>query len=216
LAQLGLASLRQTRYEPGENVLVIGLGVIGLSTVALARAMGARVAGIANASLRAELAIRVGAHGAFTSDSPDPQARLREVFEGSQADIVILTANPWSAYRLALESARDGGRVSLLGFPGRGEAPPDFNPLDPRWIYAKQLAVFGSGYSPRTDCPASELRFNVRRNLEYILSLLAAGSMDFSPLISHRIPAGRMREAYELARNRSKELVAATFEWQSR
>ncbi len=213
LAQLGLAALRQTRYQAGENVLVVGLGVIGLCTTGLARAMGARVAAVANAPIRAEQAMRAGAHGAFTSDTPDLHGRLREVFRGADADIVILTANPWSAYRLSLEAAGENGRVALLGFPGRGEPLPDFNPLDPRWIYKKQLAIYGSGYSPRTECRAGEIRFNLRRNLEFILSLIDAGSVDFQPLISHRIPAAQMRDAYELARNRSKQLVAAVFEW---
>ncbi|MBU0611605.1 MAG: hypothetical protein KKI08_27250, partial [Armatimonadetes bacterium] len=61
LTQLGLAALRQARYEAGENVAIIGLGVIGLATAGLARAMGAKVAAIANSGVRAEAALRVGA-----------------------------------------------------------------------------------------------------------------------------------------------------------
>ena len=65
-------------------------------------------------------------------------------------DLVVLTANPWSAFRLSVEMARAGGRISILGFPGRGEAPPDFNPLDPKWFYGKQLTLIGAGFAPRT------------------------------------------------------------------
>ena len=68
LTHLGLASLRQARYEPGENIAVVGLGVIGLCTVWLARAMGARVVGISNSTIRSELALQLGAHAALLAD----------------------------------------------------------------------------------------------------------------------------------------------------
>ena len=61
-----------------------------------------------------------------------------------------------------------GGRISILGFPGRGEPLPDFNPLDPKWFYGKQLTLIGAGFSPRIECQPADLRFNLRRNLEYL------------------------------------------------
>lgn len=203
LAQLGLAALRQVGYRAGENVAVIGLGVIGLCTVAIARALGAHVTAVANASPRAETAKRLGAHRAMLAG---------EKFE-PDFDIVVLTANQWDAYRQAVEMARTCGRVSVLGFPGRGQPAPDFNPLDPRWFYAKQLTLKGSGQSARVECAPHEVRFNLRRNLELILSLLASGDVSFAPVITHRLPAERMREAYELARAHDKGLMGAVFQW---
>lgn len=204
LAQLGMAALRQASYQAGEQVAVVGLGVIGLATVALARAMGARVAAIANSSLRLQAARAAGAHWAGLNDQEDLP---RDV------DLVVLTANTWPAYRLSVEIARYAGRVSILGFPGRAQPAPDFNPLDPAWFYGKQLALFGAGFSPRVECRPGEIRFNLRRNLEYILDLMSRGDLNLEPLISHRLPWHRMREAYELAAAHSKELAAAVFDW---
>ena len=203
LAQLGLAAMRQASYQAGENVAVIGLGVIGLCTVAVARALGAQVTAVANSPLRAEAAKQMGAH----------HAMLAGVDVRPESDIVILTANQWDAYRQSVEMARICGRVCVLGFPGRGQPPPDFNPLDPRWFYAKQLTLIGAGHSARVECAPHELRFNLRRNLELILSLLKSGDVSFAPVITHRLPAERMREAYELARAHDKGLMAAVFEW---
>jgi threonine dehydrogenase-like Zn-dependent dehydrogenase len=213
LTHLGLAALRQALYQTGENVAVIGLGVIGLCCTALAKAMGARVAAIANSDLRLDLARRIGADLACKSDDPGLAARLGESFGETGIDIIILTANSWNAYRQSLEIVRLGGRICLLGFPGRDQRPPEFNPLDPQWVYAKQLAIFGSGYAPQTDCSPADLRFNTRRNLQYILDLMASGILALGPIISHRLPAARMHEAYELAANHSKELVSAIFKW---
>ena len=206
LTQLGMAALRQAQYEAGESVAVVGLGVIGLGTVGVARAMGARVTAIANSPLRAEAARSLGAHCVYLPGEPDPPRDI---------DLVVLTANPWRAYRLSVEMARYRGRVAVLGFPGREEGAPDFNPLDPEWFYGKQLSLIGSGFAPRTDCAPGEVRFNLRRNLEYILALMANGELRLEPIITHRLPAARMREAYELAHAHSKELMAAVFDWRN-
>ena len=207
LAQLGMAAMRQARYESGESVAVVGLGVIGLGTVAIARAMGAVVTAAANSSFRGDVANRVGAHTVhIAGHGPAP----------SEVDLAVLTANPWSAFRLCVDMVRYGGRLSILGFPGRGEPAPDFNPLDPKWFYGKQLTLIGAGFSPRVDCRPSEIRFNLRRTLEYIFSLMATGAVCLEPLISHRIPAENMVDAYELAKQHSKSLVAAVFDWRNR
>lgn len=191
LAQLGVAALQQVRFEPGERVAVVGLGVIGLCTCALARAMGAsEVIAVANSPLREQMALAAGAHRA--------EKLPKDV------DVVILTANPWAAFRDSVEMVRYGGRVSVLGFPGRGEPLPDFNPLDPKWFYGKQLTLAAAGFA------APEQR---KRNLEFILGSLASGVVSFDSIISHRLPAARMREAYELAREHDKSLVAAVFDW---
>lgn len=215
LAKLGLASLRQARYESGENVVVVGLGVIGLCTIWLARQMGAKVVGISNSSLRCEVATQLGAHLALLSEEKDLREKMTNVLGDVGADIVVLTANQWSAYQTSMEIVRFGGRVSILGFPGRAQPPPDFNPLDPRWIYAKQLALLGAGSASWVDCSPADIRFNMRRNVRYVLELMAHQSTPLAPVISHRLPASRMREAYELAREHSKSLVAAVFDWSS-
>lgn len=203
LAQLGLTALRQVSYQAGESVAVVGLGVIGLCTVAVARALGAQVTAVANAPSRAATAKQLGAHCVMLAGEPVQP----------ESDIVILTANQWDAYRQAVQMAGTCGRVSVLGFPGRGQPAPDFNPLDPRWFYAKQLTLVGAGQSARVECAAHELRFNLRRNLELILDLLKARDVSFAPVITHRLPAGRMGEAYELARTHDKALMGAVFEW---
>jgi threonine dehydrogenase-like Zn-dependent dehydrogenase len=94
LTHLGLSALRRVNYQPGEDVAVVGLGVIGLCTIAIARTIGARVTGVANDPKRVELARQLGAQAAYVSGSFNASA----VFEGRGADVVVLTANTWDAY----------------------------------------------------------------------------------------------------------------------
>lgn len=204
LTQLGVSALRRVHYEAGERVAVIGLGVIGLATVGIARAMGASVSAIGNSPRRAQIATAVGARQTYESSEDVPP---------ESADVVVLTANTWEAYRCAVSTARLGGRISVLGFPGRAQEPPSFNPLDMRWLYGKQLTIAGAGLTTSLECKPHEHSFNLRRNLEFVLSAMSAGSPNLEPLISHRLPFERMREAYELAASHSKQLVAAVFDW---
>src|SRR5206468_3300705 len=126
VTHVGLCALRQARYEPGERIAVIGLGIIGLCTVALARAMGAPVAALGNSPLRVDLAKRAGADVAVLVDDPHLPAALRDWSTDLGIDLVVNTANPWSAHRLATDIARENGRIAYIGFPGRNEPPPDF------------------------------------------------------------------------------------------
>lgn len=190
LAQLGLAALQKVSYQPGEYVGVVGLGVIGLCTVAVARALGAHVVAIGNAPERLRAAARCGAH-----DVTD----YRIV---GATDLMVLTANTWDAYRSAVEQVRDGGRVAVLGFPGRNQPAPPFNPVQPEWLYAKQLTIAGAGRSDQLD-----------RNLFMIMRLMEQGDLDLEPAISHVFPWRKMKDAYELAASRDKRFTAAVFDW---
>ena len=71
----------------------------------------------------------------------------------------------------------------------------------------------GAGHIPRVECAPYEIRFNLRRDLEYVFQLMASGSLRLGPLISHRVPASRMKEVYELASGHAKTLTAAVFDW---
>jgi len=212
LAQLGLASLRQAEYQPGESVTIVGLGIVGLCAVAVARALGAKTVGLANAPERLALAERVGAHAAVLSDAPDWKERVTAGC-GGESDLAILTANSWQAYKASVEIVRFGGRVCVLGFPGRYEPLPDFNPLDPRWLWRKRLTIYGAGFDLHRDCDPWDRRFTTRRNLAYLLDLMGNGALPVEPLITHRLPARRMQEAYELAASRVKTFVTAVFDW---
>lgn len=205
LTQLGVAGLRQAHYEAGEHVVVVGLGVIGLCTVAVATAMGARVTAIGNSELRNTLAASLGADVTLSPGAP----RIDDL----QAGIVVLTANPWGAFRDSISAAAYGGRISILGFPGRAQSPPDFNPLDASWLYAKQLTLMGSGFSPRAAAEPHEIRFNLQRNLEMIFDYMRMGRLPLERIVTHRFHWREMKSAYDLALARSKEMAAAVFEW---
>ena len=206
---------RKAWFTPGENVAVVGLGVLGLGAVALGPFFGARVVGLGNHPGRLGMATDMGAEAAWLSDDPDLEDRLDEFTGGAGIDLVILTANPWPAWRTACEVVRDNGRVSVVALPGRGEEPlDDFNPVGMEWFYNKGIALVAVSGRGGYLFPAAEGdRFDAVRTCEHTLSLMGRGLAP-SRLITHRLPYTRMAEAYEMIYRREKGMLGVIFQWQ--
>ncbi len=205
---------RKANFQPGENVAVVGLGVLGLGAVALGPLFGARVVGLGNSHIRNEMAQRMGAHAAYLSDDPELEAKLDEFTGGAGIDLAILTANPWPAYRTSVEIVRQNGRVSIVSLLGRGEQPLDFNPLAMKWFYLKGISLIAVNGSAGYLYPsATEERFSWDRASEHVLSLMADGKLEPKRLNTHRFHYTKMTEAYEMAYRREKSMLGVIFEW---
>ena len=225
LYHLGFQSLQRGHFVPGENVAIVGLGILGLAAVELASVQGARVLALGNAANRLEMARAVGAHQALPSDAPEIQSAIDELTHGAGIDLVILAANPWPAYRTAVEVVRPNGRVAVLSLPGRGEPPLDFNPLALEWFYGKALTLIAvAGVAPYAypaiQAPASGrpvestgARFSRARGCEYLLDLIQERRLQPARLVTHRLPYGRLGEAYEMALHREKSMIGVVFDW---
>ena len=114
LYSLSSLCYRKAQYQIGENVAIVGLGVLGLGAVALGPAFGAHVVALGNSPTRLEMAKKMGAHAALLSDDPQLSGKLDEFTGGAGIDLVIQTANPWPAHRTAMEVVRPGGRVAIV------------------------------------------------------------------------------------------------------
>ena len=211
---------RKSHFQPGENVAVVGLGVLGLGAVALGPLFGARVVGIGNSPIRLEMAERMGAHAAYMSDDPDLEAKLDAFTDGVGIDLVILTANPWPAYRTAMQIVRPNGRVSIVSLLGRGEPPLDFNPLAMEWFYNKGISIIAvaqpAGYlypNPAQDGGMTEDCFPRDRAAAHVLSLMADGRLEPKRLITHRFHYTEMAQAYEMTYRREKSMLGVIFNW---
>ena len=204
---------RKGNFQPGETVAVVGLGVLGLGAVGLGQPFGARIVGIGNSPIRLEMAERMGAHAAFLYNDPDLDAKLDEFTNGIGIDLVILTANPWPAFRTSLQIVRDNGRVSVVSLLGRGEPPLDFNPLPMELFYNKGISIIAVSGAPGYLYPTPETRFNNDRQGDYIVSLMADGLVEPKRLITHRYHYTEIVKAYEMAYHREKSMLGVTFDW---
>ena len=197
---IGLHGFRVSEAELGEVVVVLGLGLIGLLTVQIARAAGCRVIGIDLDPDRVALARTLGAEAATTTVQ-DPEALVRAHSEGRGADVVLITAGTSSnaPIELAGELARDRGRVVVVGAVGMDLPRPPF--------YDKELSFrisrsYGPGrYDPSyeeggIDYPIGHVRWTENRNLRSFLQLVSDGSVQIEPVLTVAHPIAEAPEAY--------------------
>jgi polar amino acid transport system substrate-binding protein len=211
----------KAHFKPGENVAVVGLGTLGLGAVAVGPLFGGRVVAIGNDAYRMDLARRMGAHATLLYNDPDLHAKLAAFTAGAGIDLVVLTANPWPAYRTAVEIVRPNGRVAIVSLLGRGEADLDFNPLSMQYFYTKGISLIavsgpaGYLYPNATRNPFwAEDRYSADREADHVLSLMADGRLEPKRLITHRFHYSEMAQAYEMAYRREKSLLGVVFNWQ--
>jgi 2-desacetyl-2-hydroxyethyl bacteriochlorophyllide A dehydrogenase len=102
------------KVQPGEVVLVLGIGGIGSNAVQIARHLGATVIAATRTPEKLALAGRLGATTLIRSGD-DLAERVREATDGQGPDVVVQCADSEVLDRLALELVRPGGRVIYVG-----------------------------------------------------------------------------------------------------
>lgn len=212
LYHLGFNALQQGDYRPGHHVAVVGMGTLGITTASLLVALGALPFLFTRQieSMKAIASLR--ASSIFHKDSFDV-AQVSELSGMPGVDLVINTSNAWSDLLLSLRLCRKGATLVCLGFPGRGEAAPEFNPLDSQYFYDKQLTLKHSGYTPDLEAPPIDIRFTKKRNMSYLASLIRRGLLDPNEILSLTLPWTELAGAYQSLCERSGGSYSALLEW---
>ena len=115
---VALAMVCKSRFRVGENVVVVGAGVIGLLGIQFLKMGGARSIAVLEPSPRKrDLALQFGADLAFdlTEESASLREKVAELSSGTGADIVYECAGAPDALRSSLDLVRSGGQVVLVG-----------------------------------------------------------------------------------------------------
>ncbi|MES2339684.1 MAG: zinc-binding dehydrogenase [Pseudomonadota bacterium] len=202
LFHLGYNAVLRGGVRAGHRVLVIGLGALGLTSVAMAAAAGAEVTALSDHAVPTAKALALGATRVVSRADALPEA-----------DVVIVTTNGWGDWTRALTSAARFGTIAVLGFPGRGQGAPDGNPLASEHFYVKQLRIEAVGLSPEADDARGFLRFNERDNLVWIARRIADGRLDAGQIVSGRYPGPEIGRAYDDLLARTGDPVTYLLDW---
>jgi predicted dehydrogenase/threonine dehydrogenase-like Zn-dependent dehydrogenase len=190
IGAIAVQGLRQSQVVFGENVVVIGAGLVGVLTVQLAKAAGCRVVAIDIDAGRVRRAVDMGANLGLVSEDGHTPAAVKE-FTQFGADVAVITAaTPSTApIELAARVLRDRGRIVVVGDVGLG--------VSRSAAYHKELSVtLSRSYGPGrydtqyeeggVDYPIGYVRWTEKRNMEAFLGLLASGAINVAPLIARR------------------------------
>lgn len=181
------AAMRAGNVNASDTVVVFGAGPIGLSCVAVAATMGARVLAAEPDKTRGELAVQLGAEEVLDPTSDGFVDQVGELTGGRGADVVLEASGQPAAMAATLEVAGFNGRLVNIGIDVGRSATAKLG-----LIQSKQLQIRGTIGSPGV-WPET-LRF------------LARTGLDLTPMITARYPLDRAPEAYAAARRTSENV----------
>ncbi|MFI9749698.1 zinc-dependent alcohol dehydrogenase family protein [Streptomyces collinus] len=185
-----LADIFPTAYEvgvlngkvrPGDTVVVVGAGPIGLAAIATARLFAPeRIVAVDLAASRLEAARRLGAD-AVADVREAPEQLIADLTEGLGADVVIEAVGVPESFELCTRVVRPGGHVANVGVHGK----PATLHLEDLWI--KNVTIT-TGLVDTHSTPT-------------LLRMASAGRLPTSQLVTHTFPLDRMEEAYDVFGN---------------
>lgn len=207
LGAIALHGFRLAELQIGERVAVIGLGLLGLMAVQIARSGGCRVLGIDINRDRVELSRKLGVE-AVSVEGAVEKGRVETGAKGFDAVIICAATASSNPVELAGEIARDRARVISVGAVGL-KIPRNL-------YYEKELTFlvsrsYGPGrYDPTyeeggQDYPIGYVRWTEGRNLSAFVDLLVDRRVDVDSLITHRFPIAKGIEAYDLITARTDD-----------
>lgn len=199
LYNLGLISLENFRINKRSGVSIIGLGVLGLAATEIAKVLGyKKICAFSNSAYKLALAKKMGADLAYPKNTGVEKI----------SSLVITTSNSWKDWKLALKIVKDNGFIAVLGFPGRKEPLPKFNPLEPMYFYFKHLTIASVG-SPHGKDPDRIIKNNCKK----ILKLMSSKKIMPEKLISGIYSYKEIEKAYERILSRDTKTATFILKW---
>jgi alcohol dehydrogenase len=194
IASTGFSGAESGGVKIGDSVVVFGQGPIGLCSTAGAKLMGASlIIGVDSNENRLEMARRMGANVVLNYKEVDVLAEVKRL-TGGGADMAIEALGEQITFENCLRSLRPGGTLSSLGvYSGKLQVP-----------YAAFAAGIGDYKIVTTLCPGGKER--MRR----LMSMVASGRFDPTPLITHRLRLAEITEGYRIFGEREENVLKVT------
>ncbi|MDR2390236.1 MAG: zinc-binding dehydrogenase [Planctomycetota bacterium] len=179
---------------PGGSVAIYGAGPIGLCLLGMVRNMGAdRIIAVGRGH-RLRLAQSLGADVCIDFEKEDPPARVREITDGRGADEVFECSGSPSGPADAVNSARKGGTVVLIGMYDEAKVKP----LPVLKIVNEQIRLVGSKANPNVS--------------DKVVRMLNKGIVGWQSIVTHRMPLEKYAEALDIFVNRRDNVVKMVIE----
>jgi polar amino acid transport system substrate-binding protein len=211
LGAIAMQGVRQADPKLGEQVAVIGLGLLGQLTCQLLKANGCKVMGIDITDNLIRLAKENGADETINRSHLDLKNILSNFTGGRGFDSVIITAASASndPIELSAEITRAKGKVVAVG------AVKLDVPRDPHF-YRKELDLrLSCSYGPGRydvnyeehghDYPYAYVRWTEQRNMEAFLQLLSQNKLNIKPLLTHTFGIADAEKAYRVVMGEIQE-----------
>lgn len=193
----GYAAAERGAIFPGENVVIVGPGPIGLMALqAAALRQPGSLTMLGTRPERLETAARLGATHTVNVRETDAYDAIMELTDGAGADVILLCGGGRDAWELAGRVVALYGRVVIEALP---DTPDTRWPVSVFDFTAKQMAYLGVNGFTAT-------------HFGTVLHLLHAGKIKAAPLITHRFALEDYAQALETTERRLEGAIKVLFQ----
>jgi predicted dehydrogenase/threonine dehydrogenase-like Zn-dependent dehydrogenase len=207
LGAIALHGFRLAEPQLGENVAVIGLGLLGLMTIQFAAAAGCNVLGIDLDPKRIKLAEGLGLK-AVTRPQAEAAAQAFTANRGFDSIIICADTSSNDPVELAGVIARDRAKVVATGAVGLNFPRKVYYEKEISFINSRSYGPgrYDSNYEESgNDYPIGYVRWTEGRNFQAVVEMMASDKLQVTSLISHRFPIEEGVKAYEVITGKKKE-----------
>ena len=175
---IGFHAVTRSHVSPGDKVLVLGAGAIGIFAMLSAKLKGASVWIADILPSRLEVAKQMGADGAILlTEVKDVETTARELTGNSGFDVVLEATGVPESFLNAMAASMYGGRIALIG---NGKREVSFNQS---LIIKKELTILGSRNSLDAFRP--------------LIEHVAAGDVDIEGMLTATYPFAETIDAMQ-------------------
>jgi predicted dehydrogenase/threonine dehydrogenase-like Zn-dependent dehydrogenase len=219
IASIALNGFRCANPELGHSIVIIGLGLIGLLTVQIAKAAGCKVIGIDLDERKVKLALELGADHAYTRSGSN-ETTILELTGQIGVDSVIITASGDSndSIQLSGKITRKKGIVSIIGAIKLDIPREDF--------YKKELSIqipssYGPGRYDRNyeeqghDYPIGFVRWTISRNMHAVLQLMKERKLTPAKIITEIFSIDSAVQSYSDIENSTELKIGSVIKYKN-
>lgn len=191
---IGAHGIRRAAVQPGEFVLVVGAGPIGLGTMEFARIAGARVIAMDINERRLEFCgnnLRV--HHTINPSAGNAMEKLHEITYGDMPEVVIDCTGSLGAINNAFQFLAHGGRYVLIGLQ-KGDISfnhPEFHKRESTLMSSRNAA---------------------REDFEHVISCMKKGYVNPTNYITHQVSFDEVKSSFSSWLDPANGLIKAMVE----
>jgi 2-desacetyl-2-hydroxyethyl bacteriochlorophyllide A dehydrogenase len=210
MAGVSIGAVRSSSVQPGDTVLVVGMGLVGNFAAQLFRIAGAEVMATDLSDLRLERARQCGIERTVNAGSDDLKDAVMAWTDGKGARIVVeAIGNSRVICEVALLTRRYGELI-LLGSP-RARSHVDVTPMLLH-IHLEAIRMIGA-LEWRWPASESDRNWSLLDNYRQIAHWIAEGRMLTDPLLTHLADPSDCQRIYDGLTQRREEFLSAVFQW---
>lgn len=210
MAGVSIGALRTSSVQPGDTVVVIGVGLVGNFAAQLFELAGADVLVADVSEDRLERARACGIERTVNNGETDLEAAVMDWTGGEGAHTVVEAIGKSDVIEEAVFLARRHGEVVLLGSP-RASATFDVTPMLLR-IHMEAIRVIGA-LEWRWPMHETERARDIVTNYRQLVEWIASGEVTVEPLLTHVASPADCQEIYEGVTGKKDEYLGAVFDW---